>query len=84
LILEEEDVIAPRSGDGRELRRLDMDVESSSWFTMNGDGSVHMAGAPDVVADAAPVARRGGDAVGVVVEGASYKRMAARAHYPEV
>jgi hypothetical protein len=54
---------------GRELRRLDMDVESSSRFTVNGDGSVQMAGAPDAAADAAPVARRGGGTVGVVVEG---------------
>jgi hypothetical protein len=46
-----------------------MDVESSSRFTVNGDGSVQMAGAPDAAADAAPVARRGGSAVGVVVEG---------------
>jgi hypothetical protein len=39
LILEEEDIIAPRFDDGRELQRLDMDVESSSRFTVNGDGS---------------------------------------------
>jgi hypothetical protein len=110
LILEEEDIIAPGSGDGRELWRLDMDVESSSRFTVNGDGSVQMAGAPDAATDASPVARRGGGAVGVVVEGsrhcprlrrsvpfsgvrlatvilgtrASYKRMAAGAHYLEV
>jgi hypothetical protein len=69
VILEEEDVIAPGSGNGRELQQLDMDVESSSWFTVNGDGSVHMAGAPDPAADAAPVAWCGGGAVGVVVEG---------------
>jgi hypothetical protein len=69
LILEEEDIIAPESDDGRELRRLDMDVESSSRFTMNGDGSVQMAGAPDAAVDTAPVAWHGGGAVGVVVEG---------------
>jgi polygalacturonase len=69
LILEEEGVIVPRFGDSREHRQLDMDVESSSQFTVNGDGSVQMAGAPDAAADAAPVAQRGGGAVGVVVEG---------------
>jgi hypothetical protein len=69
LILEEEDVIAPGSGDGRELRWLDMGVELSSRFTVNGDNSEQMAGAPDAVADEAPVARRGGGIVGVVVEG---------------
>jgi hypothetical protein len=68
LILEEEDVIALGSDDGRELRRLDMDVESSSRFTVNDDGSVQMAVALDAKADAALVARRGGGAVGVVVE----------------
>jgi hypothetical protein len=68
-MLEEEDAIAPGSGDGRELRWLDMGIESSSRFTVNGDGSEQMAGAPDAAADAAPVARRGGGAVSVVVEG---------------
>jgi hypothetical protein len=46
-----------------------MDVESSSWFTVNGDSSVQMAGASDTAADVAPVARRGGGAVGMIVEG---------------